>query len=226
MENSRYLKNMLVCGSNKRVNEMDWSDKFSATLRGDGSELLSPVRVIFKNGVERRGYPALYLPGLDYSGDDGYAKIGIRFNDTGKVEIVRFRLFQQEDDNKFFRMCGNKIPFSIDLTQTGAVKLPLPNKGYMPKEVKQEIARELPDVWENYIKSFIFGYERALVKVNTIYRNVMMPLETELQMYKNAYNMGSDNEVSGLAEYKRIHSDGNFKQTGMRGSGMNREMEE
>lgn len=208
MDAYTYLKDMLYCGSNKKYSELDFTDKISGFLKGDSNQMLDRVNVIFSSGVKRTALPFMYSPRLDFSDGEGFCHACFTFLDTGRPEIVRFRMYQLNDDNTFFRAMGNKIPYTLDLTDAGAIfdRIEMPRyKDYLPAAVKMSLDEHDPLLFKNYIEPFIYNYERMLVKVRTIYRNVIIPLERENLMWKNLANRTTQfYNIGGLAQYNKV----------------------
>ena len=190
---------MLYCGSNKSAKDLDWSDKISSAFRGDTNQALAPVHVVFEHGVKRIGIPTLYAPQLDYTEGLPKARMGFTFMDTGKLEIVKFRLHQLRDDNPFFRMTGNKIPFEIDLTDGGAFfeRYHLPTAELMPSEALNELKKINKEIYK-YVKAFMYNYERALVRLKLI-GNMIDPLEREKAIWRR--NVGVTEQLYSVAGF-------------------------
>jgi hypothetical protein len=180
-----FMDDMLFCGSNKRAKEMGIEDKIASIFKGDSSQTLSPVQVVFEHGVKRMGVPTLYAPQLDYTEGLPRAKVGITFADTGKLEIIKFRLHQISDDNTFFRMMGNKVPFILNLAEGSKFleRQQLPRNEIMPPKVLLELKERSPDIYK-YVKILMYNYERAIVSIKVMASKIE-PLEEQLDVMRS-----------------------------------------
>lgn len=210
IDKNPYINDMYYCGSNKPVSEQDFTDKIASLVKGDSFRTMPPINVITQYGVKRTGVPVIYSPRPDYSDGDCNMRYGITFNDSSNIEIVKFRLFQLSDENAYLRAAGFKIPFNIDLTESGDLfkRLSLPTSGIIPKGYLYVMERDHPDIFA-YTQKFLYNYDRALVHLRTIFRNVIMPLESEKMMWKNlAMRTQQSYEIGGAAQYKEKIVDG------------------
>lgn len=207
-----FLEGMVYCGTNRPVNERpDFLESIISSIKGGDEQDFDQVRVIFPNGIRRIGTPKIWLPYLDNSDGEGYGKVGLTFTDSNKLEIIRFRLYQMNDDNAYARMCGNSVEYIIDLTDRGSMfdRLSLPTQDYLSPEKKSNLIEKygegVIDDIEKYISPLIHSYERSLKKLKTIHRNIIIPLESEKTLWKNvAYRHKQLYDIGGLPEYVQL----------------------
>lgn len=159
------MEDLLYCGSNKPVEE-DWTSKIDTIIRGGHNPNPNNVEITVEVGVSRVATPITYLPYLDYTDGDPRAFNQFKFED-GSIRGIWWRLFQLDDKSMWQRMNGNKINFTIDLTDSGASleSIGLQSKGAMPQEVVDRLLAKHPNIYKAYIEPLQHKYEVAIMKL-------------------------------------------------------------
>lgn len=206
------LEGMLLCGSNKEVNDISTLDRISLGLFGSNSNRLDEVEIISEYGTTRSAIPYAYLPELDYCENDAYAKFAFWFMDNKQVEVIKFKLHQLADACEWYRLAGNNVKYIIDLTNQGELfkRFKVIGRNYIRASDK-EYMKTHPDarvreIYENSVRPTIYNYERLLALSSTQYKRIL-PLERQVTSLENALSLTSQFvKIGNIAQLRNLFS--------------------